>query len=93
MTDTKATKRTGKPARPDPPAGRPTTCRIARIVRGHGHGFIRAADGREVFFHRADVQGAKFNDLAVGAVVAFEVIEDQFSGPRAAHVHLKISRR
>jgi cold shock CspA family protein len=65
-----------KPSKPDP-SGRPTTGRIVRIVRGQGHAFIRAADGREVFFHRSDVMEGTFNALAVGDVVAFELIEDQ----------------
>jgi cold shock CspA family protein len=50
-----------------------------------GHGFIQAGD-REVFFHRADLIGIKFNDLIVGDAVSFEVIEDPVSGPRAIQV-------
>jgi cold shock CspA family protein len=50
-----------------------------------GHGFIQAGD-REVFFHRADLRGIKFNDLVVGDAVSFELIEDSVSGPRAIHV-------
>jgi cold shock CspA family protein len=39
-----------------------------------------------VFFHRSDVMEGTFNALAVGDVVAFELIEDQVSGPRATRV-------
>ncbi len=78
-------KRAGKAGKPDP-RGRPTSGRIVKIVRGQGHGFIRAADGREVFLHRGDVPKGTINDLAAGDAVTFEMIEDRLSGPRAARV-------
>ena len=68
------------------PHGRPTTGRITRIVRGQGHGFIRAKDDREVFFHRSDVPDNTFNDLTVNDQVGFEVLEDRVTGPRATKV-------
>jgi cold shock CspA family protein len=86
------TKRPGKLAQPSPPTGRPMTGRIVRILRGQGHGFIRAKDGREVFFHRGDVPAGTFNDLAVDAHVEFDVIEDHLTGPRATNVRQKLSR-
>jgi cold shock CspA family protein len=72
--------------RPPDPSGRPTTGRIVRVARGQGHAFIRVAGSREVFFHRSDVTEGTFNALAVGDVVAFELIEDRVSGPRATRV-------
>ena len=72
----------GKNTRPEI-HGEPTTGRIVRIVRGQGHGFVRAKDGREVFFHRADVEGREFHDLAEGDKVVFELVEDVVSGARA----------
>ena len=72
--------------------GHATTGRITRIARGHGHGFIRAADNREVFFHRSDLPDNTFNDLTVDDHVAFEVLEDTVTGPRATKVR-KIRRR
>ena len=57
-----------------------------RVARGQGHAFIRVAGGREVFFHRSDVTEGTFHALAVGDVVAFELIEDRVSGPRATRV-------
>jgi cold shock CspA family protein len=51
---------------------------------GQGHGFIRLANDREVFFHRSDVRdGVSFNDFAVGDTVGFDLLEDTVSGPRA----------
>jgi cold shock CspA family protein len=86
-------KRAGKPARPDP-SGPPKTGRISQIARGQGHGYIRLRNDREVYFHRGDVQeGTAFNDLAVGDRVAFELFEDQFSGPRALRLTRQTIRR
>jgi len=87
------TKRSGKPAQPAPPSGRPMTGRILRIVRGQGQGFIRDEDGREVFFVRADLIGVKFNDLTIADPVAFELIDDRVSGPRGVHVRKVDARR
>jgi cold shock CspA family protein len=64
--------------------GQRMTGRIARMLYGQSHGFIRADDGREVFFHRKDA--AAFNSLSVKDRVAFEVIEDPIAGPRAVRV-------
>jgi cold shock CspA family protein len=66
--------------------GRPTTGRIARILYGQGFGFIRVDARRDVFFHRKDVFGGTFNELAVDDRVALELIEDALTGPRAVRV-------
>jgi len=84
----KATTRPGKPNQPLPPCGRPTSGRIIRIHAGQSHGFIRDAESREVFFHRSDTTFGTFNKLIVGDTVAFELIEDRVSGPRATGVRL-----
>ena len=70
------------------------TGRIATLFIGQGHGFIRLADDREVFFHRSDVRdGTSFNEFAVGDTVKFELLEDNVSGPRAVHVEPRRRRR
>jgi cold shock CspA family protein len=79
----KATTRPGKPNQPLPPCGRPTSGRVIRIHAGQSHGFIRDVDSREVFFHRSDTTFGTFNKLIVGDKVAFELIEDRVSEPRA----------
>jgi cold shock CspA family protein len=76
------------------PGGRPPerrgvtrTGRIVTLFIGQGHGFIRSADDRDVFFHRSDVrEGVSFNDFAVGDTVRFDLLEDDVSGPRAVQV-------
>jgi cold shock CspA family protein len=73
--------------RPPERLGVPRTGRIVTLFIGQGHGFIRLANGREVFFHRSDVrEGTSFNDFAVGDAVRFDLLEDDVSGPRAIQV-------
>lgn len=89
-TDRKgAAKRLGAPSRNEP-RGKPATGRMAKILVGQGHGYIRLRDDREVFFHRGDLcECTAFNDLRVGDTVTFELFEDSVSGARA----LRIKRR
>ena len=47
-----------------------------------------SSDGRNVFFHGRDLEGAKYNDVEVGGAVSFELIDDRVSGPRAQRVRL-----
>lgn len=64
-----------------------STGRIVKLFVGQGHGFIRLADDREIFFHRSDVrEGTSFNDFVVGDAVTFELLEDAVSGARALRV-------
>ena len=70
-----------------PSAGARTRGTIIRIAIGQSYGFIRLRDRREVFFHRADLQDdTSFNSLQIGELVAFELIVDAISGPRAIQV-------
>jgi cold shock CspA family protein len=74
-------------ASPRDPRGTPAAGWIARILVGHGHGFIRLRDNREVFFHRGDShEGTAFNELQIGDPVTFELLEDSVSGARALRV-------
>jgi cold shock CspA family protein len=60
---------------------------VARLSVGQGCGFIRMADGRDIWFHRGDIgEYAGFNDLAVGDSVTFDLLEDRISGARALRV-------
>lgn len=68
------------------------TGRIARLTSGQGQGYIRYKDGRSVFFDRRDLVDLKFNDLAVGDAVVFELIEDKYSGPRGMQVRAAAKR-
>jgi CspA family cold shock protein len=64
---------------------------IRKIVGDRGFGFIApaqaAADGKDVFFHRADVQGAGFESLREGQTVTYEIGVDERRGtPKAMQV-------
>jgi len=79
--------------KPVEPRGTVAIGRIAKLAVGQGHGFIRLNNGREIFFHRADVQeGISFNELSVGDHVTFEVLEDAVSGARAIRVDRRRGR-
>jgi cold shock CspA family protein len=71
-----------------PKRGRDMTGRISELSRGRSCGVIRASDGRNVFFHGRDLEGAKYNDVEVGGAVSFELIDDRVSGPRAQRVRV-----
>ncbi len=61
---------------------------------GQGHGFICLRNGREIFFHRGDLQeGTAFNEFRVGDSVTFELLEDPVSGARALRVRRERKRR
>ena len=70
------------------------TGRIARLFVGQMYGFIRGRNGREVFFHRSDLQDvATFNTLQVGDPVSFLLIDDPVSGARAVRVTRSSGKR
>ena len=58
---------------------------IKRVIRDRGFGFIRAADGQEVFFHRSSLQHMNFDGLKEGENVEFDMERGE-KGPRATTV-------
>jgi cold shock CspA family protein len=85
-----APARAAHPARPPERHGVASTGRIVDLRTGQGHGFIRLPGGREIYFHRSDLEeSTSFNDFAVGQTVTFELLEDRVSGARA----LRVKRR
>lgn len=66
-----------------PPEGQ-----VIRIFQDEGFGFIAAADGREIYFHRnAVLDPPGFEKLEVGARVRYAE-EQGFEGPQASTVSL-----
>ena len=61
--------------------------RIARLFPLESYGFLEAADGHEVYFHRNSVLDGAFDALRVGRRVAF-VEERGDRGPQASTVRL-----
>jgi hypothetical protein len=81
-------------SRPTEPSGVPDSGRIVKLFVGQGHGTIRLADGREIYFHRADIkEGTSINDFSVGDVVTFQRLDDRVSGARALGVARRQKRQ
>ena len=79
---------------PYPPArGRQARGRIAQLSHGRFSGVILARDSQRVFFHGRDLEGARYNDVNVGASVTFELIADRISGPRATRIRLRAAAK
>jgi cold shock CspA family protein len=63
----------------------PAHGRVLRLAPDQDHGFLRAHDGREVYFHRHSVLGVDFAELVPGTEVRF-VEEQGEKGPSATSV-------
>lgn len=66
---------------------------IARVAPDRGFGFIAADDtGQEYFFHRSALRATRFEDLAPGVAVVFQVGDEPGDrpdeGPRAVSVEM-----
>jgi len=62
--------------------------KIKSLMHGQGAGYIRDAEGRNLFFHKRDLKDVRYSDLEVGTPVEFDPIEDRVSGSRAERVRL-----
>lgn len=60
---------------------------INRKMSDRGFGFIKVADGNEVFFHRSECLTLTFDSLTEGQEVAFDR-ETNEKGPRARNIRL-----
>lgn len=63
------------------------TAMVVRLFREGGYGFIRALDGREIYFHRNAVLHDDFDRITVGTGVRFEEEEGE-EGPQASTVQM-----
>ena len=61
---------------------------IRRLVTDRGFGFIRTTEGKDLFFHRNQLEGVDFNSLREGQQVEFEVRQDPSGRPHAMRVRL-----
>ena len=53
------------------------------------HGFIRDAEGFEVYFHANSVVDGKFDDVQVGTEVRYAAVDNESAkGPQATSVHV-----
>src|SRR5262245_61103124 len=60
---------------------------VVRVFPEEGYGFLKTADGREMYFHRHSVLHGDFERLAVGTEVRIEESEGD-EGPQASTVQI-----
>jgi len=59
-----------------------------RKVMDQGFGFIKTEDGKDLFFHRNEIEGVEFSSLREGQGVEFEIGQDKKGRPQAVKVKL-----
>jgi cold shock CspA family protein len=65
---------------------------VVRLFPYEGYGFIRAPDGREVYFHKHSVLDEAFDRLEVGTRVRYAE-EAGEAGPQASSVAVRAGER
>ena len=58
---------------------------VKRLMRERGFGFISSEDGREIFFHRSELQNVDFDKLEEGDHLEFSVTKGD-KGPQATGI-------
>ncbi len=61
---------------------------IRRLFADRGFGFIRTAEGKDLFFHRNELQGVDYSSLREGQEVEYEVGQGRTGRPEAVRVRL-----
>ena len=61
---------------------------IRRLIADRGFGFIRTAEGEDLFFHRNQLEGVEFTSLREGPEVEFEMGRATDGRPQAVKVRL-----
>ncbi len=59
-----------------------------RLISDRGFGFIRTAEGKDLFFHRNEIEGVEFSSLRAGQEVEFEMGQDSKGRQQAVKVRL-----
>ena len=59
-----------------------------RMLRDSSYGFIKTEEGKDLFFHRSQLQGVDFNSLSEEQAVEFEIGKGQDGRPQAVKVRL-----
>ncbi len=58
---------------------------IARLME-RGFGFIKTEEGKDLFFHRNEIEGVVFENIRAGQEVEFEMGQDSRGRPQAVKV-------
>ena len=61
---------------------------IRRLIVQRGFGFIQTAEGKDLFFHRSQLQGVDYSSLREGQQVEYEVGQGRSGRPEAVSVRL-----
>ncbi len=61
---------------------------IGRLITERGVGFIRTAEGKDLFFHRSELQGVDYSSLREGQEMEFEVGKGRDGRSEAVKVKL-----
>ena len=59
-----------------------------RQLMDRGFGFIKTEEGKDLFFHRNEIEGVEFSSLKAGLGVEFEIGQDKQGRPQAVKVRL-----
>ena len=59
-----------------------------KLTSDRGFGFVRTAEGKDLFFHRKELEGVDYDSLREGREVEFEVGRDRIGRPQAVSVRL-----
>ncbi len=61
---------------------------IRRLITERGFGFIQTVEGKDLFFHRSELQNVDYDSLREGQQVEFEVAQGRDGRPQAVKVRL-----
>lgn len=61
---------------------------IRRLITDRGFGFIQTAEGKDLFFHRSELEGVEFASLREGQQVEYEVGQGRNGRSEAVKVRL-----
>jgi len=61
---------------------------IRRLITDRGFGFIQTAEGKDLFFHRKELEGVDYSSLREGQEVEYEVGKERNGRPEAVGVRL-----
>jgi CspA family cold shock protein len=65
---------------------------IRRLITGRGFGFIKTDEGKDLFFHRSNLEGVDYSSLREGQQVEYEVGKGRGDRPEAVRVRLAPSK-
>jgi cold shock CspA family protein len=60
-----------------------------KLISDRGFGFIRTAEGKDLFFYRRELEGVDYDSLREGKEVEFEVGRDRIGRTQAVRVRLQ----